>query len=102
MRNKDGITVAVLFALAATGDFVTSAVGAAGWPSKSTLTANDGRQLMVWRNADPSLRQRPSEKASTSLSRLTNHERTVYVRHEGADDQWRKVPPGDLLVSSGS
>jgi len=26
----------------------------------------------------------------------------AYVRHEGADDQWREVPPGDLLVSSGN
>ena len=73
LRNKDEITVAVLFALAATGDFLTSAVGPAGWPSKSTLTANDGRQFMVWRNAEPSLRQQPPEKAS-SLSRWTDHD----------------------------
>ena len=26
----------------------------------------------------------------------------VKVRHEGADYQWRKVPPGEWLVSSGS
>ncbi len=77
VRNKDGITVAVLFALAATGDFVTSAVGAAGWSSKSTLTANDGRRLMVWRNADPSSRRRPAENASTSLSRSTDHDEWV-------------------------
>ena len=74
LSNKDGLTVAVLFALAATSDFVTSAVGAAGWPSKNSLTANDGRQLMVWWNADPSWRQRPSEKASISLSRSTDND----------------------------
>jgi hypothetical protein len=74
LKNRDGLTVAVLFALAATGDFVTSAEGPAGWTSKSILSANDGRQLMVWRNADPSLRRQPSEKAGTSLSRSTDHD----------------------------
>jgi hypothetical protein len=74
LRDKDGFTVAVLFALAATGDFVTSAIGPAGWPDKITLTANDGRQLMVWWNANPSLRRQPSEKAGTSLSPSTDHD----------------------------
>ena len=74
LSNRDGITSAVLFALAATGDFVTSAAGPAGWPSRSSLAADDGRQLMVWRNAEPSLGQQPSENASTSLSRSTGHD----------------------------
>lgn len=73
-RNGDGITIAVLFALAATGDFVTSGMGFAGWPCKSILSADDGRQLMVWRNADHSVRRQPSEKASASFSRPTDHD----------------------------
>ena len=62
LRNKDGLTVAVLFALAATGDFVTSAVGPAGWRGKGTLTANDGRQLMVWWNASLRCANSPQKK----------------------------------------
>ena len=59
LRNRDGI-VSVLFVLAAAGDFVTSAAGAAGWSGKRTLTANDGRQLMVWRNAESSPSSQPA------------------------------------------
>jgi hypothetical protein len=68
LKNKDGITVAVLFALAATGDFMTSAVGPADWSSKNTFAAVDGRQLMVWRNAEPSFKPQQSLEASASRS----------------------------------
>jgi hypothetical protein len=89
LRNTDGITVAVLFALAATRDFVTSAVGPAGWRSKSTLATNDGHQFMIWRNAERSFtRQQPSEKASPPLSRSTDHNEwltaTAQVISDGA------------------
>jgi len=60
LRNRDGI-VSVLFVLAAAGDFVTSAAGAAGWSGKRTLITDDGRQLMVWRNAESSPSSQPAD-----------------------------------------
>jgi hypothetical protein len=88
LRNRDGI-VSVLFVLAAAGDFVTSAAGAAGWSGKRALTANDGRQLMVWRNAEPSLtRRQASERASASSSQPADYDEwvtaTAQVNSDGA------------------
>ena len=73
VKNKDGITIAVLFACVGMEGFVTSATGPAGLPGKIILAANDGRHLLAWRSAEPSIaHQRSHEIESTSSTRLSD------------------------------
>jgi hypothetical protein len=51
---------------------------------------------------EPELQGHLSHRQRTHLARGAAPSRDNSVRPDGAEHQWRKVPPGELSVSSGS